>query len=342
LAKSPVTGKSRIALVGEETLLGKELSEVLNTRATASSLLGFSASGEGNFGEADGEAVYLEPLNAESLRDVRALVVAGSDAGARKSYELVKQANGALKLIDCTGLLENEPEARIVAPLVVENSSSDSWLQIIAHPASNALAMVLQRLQRYQPIKQSLAHVFEPVSEIGQKGISELHEQTTSLLAFKGLKKELFDAQLSFNLLARYGSDARVNLGDLEQRVERHLATILGSNRSLASIPMPSIRAIAAPVFHGYSVSLWVEFETDIDAVSIEEALASARIEVRGREDTAPDAVGVAGQSELIAGDVRVDHNNAHAVWIWFVGDNLRLTAEATAEILQSTRSGAV
>ncbi len=39
-------------------------------------------------------------------------------------------------------------------------------------------------------------------------GVEELQQQTVSLLSFKSLPKAVFDNQLSFNLLARYGEEA--------------------------------------------------------------------------------------------------------------------------------------
>ncbi len=55
---------------------------------------------------------------------------------------------------------------------------------------------------------------------------------------------------------------------------------------------------------------------------------------MRRQQDTAPDNVGSASQSGLIAGDIRVDDNNPRAVWFWIVGDNLRLTADAVSELI--------
>jgi len=97
---------------------------------------------------------------------------------------------------------------------------------------------------------------------------------------------------------------------------------------------MPSLRLIQAPVFHGYSLSLWVEFDTNIAAAELGEALSSKRIDVRGFGEEPPHNVGAANQSGLIAGDIRVDHNNPRAAWLWVVFDNLRVTADETADIL--------
>jgi len=320
--------------VGGETLLGREIQDVLQNRGTGASITEYASSGEGNFSEQEGEAVYLEPLEARTLQDHRAILIAGSPEGAQKAYTLAKGAGGDSLVIDCTGYLENEPEARIVAPPIEEVDSQGSWLLVVAHPAASALALALTRLSGYRSIRQSVAHIFEPASERGKRGVSELHQQTTSLLSFKSLEQHVFDAQLSFNLLSQYGEEAPYALSTAEQRIERNLATILSRRGGERSISMPSLRLIQAPVFHGYSISAWVEFESNVNPVELGEALASAQIEVRGQKEEAPHGVGAASQSGLTAGDIRIDRNNARAAWFWIVGDNLRLTADAVADVL--------
>jgi aspartate-semialdehyde dehydrogenase len=324
----------KVAIVGGETLIGRELQEVLADRKSGLEIATYSASGEGNFGEGEGEAVYLQPLTADSIQAFDAVLIAGSRAGALKAHDLAREAGGHPVVIDCTGELEDQPEARIVAPWLQEAGADTSWLLIIAHPSAGALALVLTRLARYRPIRRAIAHIFEPASERGKRGVAELHRQTASLLSFKGLDQEVFDAQLSFNLLPQYGEEAALKLTAVERRIERDFATIISGQSGRQTIPIPSLRLIQAPVFHGYSLSVWIEFDGAIEAQALGEALASAQIEVRGETEEAPNPVGAAGQSGLIAGDIRIDRNNAHAAWLWVVGDNLRLTADAASDVL--------
>jgi aspartate-semialdehyde dehydrogenase len=327
---------TEISLIGAETLMGRELGEVLDQNRPDVSVKTFAASGEGNFGEKDGEAVYVEALSEGVIHSDLALLFAGNAAGADKAYELVKKLGGQPALIDCTGLLENRPEARVVAPLFQESEQPSSWLLVIAHPAATALGMVLDRMARYRKLRAAVVTILEPASERGKGGITELHNQTANLLAFKSLPKDVFDAQLSFNLLPHYGEDAPTQLTEAEQRIERDLATLLSRSPNRAVIPMPSIRLVQAPVFLGYSLSVWAEFETDVNQEELGESLATAQIEVRSPDQDAPTNVGAAAQSGLAAGDIRVDRNNPRAAWIWIALDNLRMRAEAATQVLQA------
>ena len=152
------------------------------------------------------------------------------------------------------------------------------------------------------------------------------------MLAFQKLKTDVFDTQLAFNMLARYGEEALEPLESIEQRVEKHLASLLDA---WPGVPMPSLRLIQAPVFHGHSISAWVEFAENPGADTPAKALAGAGLDVR--QDEPPSNVGMAGQSGLSIGAIIVDHNQPRACWFWLVSDNLRLAAENAVAIAQES-----
>ena len=160
-----------------------------------------------------------------------------------------------------------------------------------------------------------------------------MQQQTVSLLSFKNLPTAVFDAQLGFNMLARYGEEAPASLEDTELRIERHLATLLALPGEGSGAPMPSLRLIQAPVFHGYSISAWVEFDGNPGIEALEASLTADPIEVRSGEFEPPTNVGQAGQGGIAVGAISVDRNNPEACWFWLVADNLRLAAENAVEV---------
>lgn len=324
-----------IALVGSDTLLGREIREVVESSGSGTVIERFGANGEASFGEEEGEAVYREALSAATLKICETIVCAGSEAGALKAYDLAKAAGGAIRLIDCSGYLDQKPEARICAPLIDTGKTGKAWLLIPAHSAAVSIAAVLLQLAGAAAIERAVIEIFEPASERGSKGIAELQQQTANLLSFRPLEKHIFDAQLSFNLLPAYGEEAPIQLAVVEQRIEMHLATALARKaQSGRAVPMPSIRVIQVPVFHGYSFSAWVQFEAKPELKEINKSLVSQSIEFRSAEQEVPTNVESAGQSGIIVGDVRVDRNNPRAMWLWMVSDNLRLLADSVASLL--------
>jgi aspartate-semialdehyde dehydrogenase len=202
-------------------------------------------------------------------------------------------------------------------------TGADKSVQVIAHPGAIALTIFLAALARYGRLRRTLIHVFEPTSERGKKGLEELRQQTVAVLNFQKLKTDVFDTQVSFNLLPGYGEEAMEALELIEERLERHLASLLSA---WPGIPMPSLRMIQAPVFHGYSFSVWAEFEEPVDAEQLQKTLRGAELDVR--PDEPPSNAGIAGQSGLSVGAIRVDRNNPRACWFWVVADNLRVTSE--------------
>ena len=58
-------------------------------------------------------------------------------------------------------------------------------IHVIAHPAATVLAQIFRRIHRHHPILRSVVQIFEPASERGYAGLTELQKQTASLLAFK-------------------------------------------------------------------------------------------------------------------------------------------------------------
>ncbi len=318
-----------VAVVGGMSLLGREVREVLSeSRLHANvKLIGAEDEEVGTLTEQGGEAVIMTALDEDNLSGARVVFLAGSRESSRKAVEILHKSGGGAAIIDLTSFHEDASNSRLRAPMVEPPGyeAPPDAIHVIAHPAAIAMALFLTRLQEAHPARRSVVHVFEPASERGQSGLDELREQTVNLLTFKGLPKRVFDEQLGFNMLACYGSEAPQPLEGFELRLERHLATLLAAR---GGVPMPSIRMIQAPVFHGHSFSIWAELETNPGVRALEQSLATEQIDVRGAEHEAPTAVGIAGQSGIAAGAIREDRNNPRAVWFWVVADNLRITAE--------------
>ena len=277
------------------------------------------------------EPAVVSGLDEASLAGARVIFLASSDASARKALALAGDPPDAA-IVDLTYTAEERPYARLRAPQVEPETdreeASEAAVHVIAHPAAIAMALFLRRIQAHDPIRRSLIHVFVPASEQGAGGVEELQQQTVSLLSFKPMTKAVFDAQLGFTMLARYGEEAPLSLEETELRIERHLATLLDLPGDGEGAPMPSLRVIQAPVFHGYSFSAWVEFEGNPGVEALESSLQIDAIDVRGAELEPPNNVGQAGQGGISVGAIVPDRNDAEAVWFWFVADNLRLLAE--------------
>lgn len=320
----------KIALVGSETLLGREIKDIAATSAPELELR-LVAAEEAHLGKLSlvgEEPTIVAGLDADSLAGVRAVFLAAAEEEvSRKTLELAEAESAAV--IDLTYAAEEHADARLRAPSVEsEPEYTGERIHVVAHPAAIALALFLRRLQTQDSIRRAVIQVLAPASELGQAGVEELQQQTVSLFSFQSMPKKSFDAQLSFNLLARYGEEAPAPLEHLELRIERHLATLLALPGDGEGAPMPSLRVAQAPVFHGYTFSAWVEFDSNPGVEALESSLACDWIDVRSGEFEPPTNVGQAGQGGISIGAIAEDRNCADACWFWFVADNLRLAAE--------------
>jgi aspartate-semialdehyde dehydrogenase len=324
--------RTSIAIVGGETLLGKEIQELLEARKLDVKMVASSESAGAILTQGADEPLVMSSLEEADLESAQSVILSGSKESGQKAYEKVRNATPAPLVIDVTGALEDLAESRLRAPMA-ESAPVEAAgrVQTIAHPASIAIALLLTHLQKAGAIRRSVIEIFEPVSERGKAGIDELQKQTVALLSFKPLPKEIFDSQAAFSMLSQFGAESPYSLEEIELKIDRHLASLLARSGA----PMPSLRLIQAPVFHGYSISVWVEFEENPGMDSIFQALGSSHIDVRTRDHEPPTNVGVAGQGGIAVGSIAQDRNQPRAWWFWMAADNLQIVAENAGEVVR-------
>ena len=115
-------------------------------------------------------------------------------------------------IVDLSYALEDEPTPHVRSPWIERQLGQTPASELQPGPVrggasgcGGAGAAVAARAEGRQQSKRVVATVFEPASEHGQKGMDELHEQTVNLLSFQQLPKKVFDTQVAFNMVARYG-----------------------------------------------------------------------------------------------------------------------------------------
>jgi aspartate-semialdehyde dehydrogenase len=326
----------RAAIVGAASLKGKEVAEMLNERnfpAVDIRLLDDDES-LGQLEAMGDEISFIQSVRAEQFENVDFTFFASDAECTRKNWKRARDAGSAI--IDLSSALETEPgvsvrslwvehERGLIAPVELQPGPV-----VTAHPAAVMLALLLLRARKAGTIRRVAATVFEPASEHGQRGMDELHQQTVNLLSFQPLPKDVFDAQVAFNLVARYGQNAKRTLDSVEARILRHYQKIAGEDT-----PKPSIFLLQAPVFHGYAASIFVEMESAVDVAAVTQAVSGEHVTIPGMEEDAPGNVSAAGQSN-IGVSVNADPTQPNGVWLWAAEDNLRIAALSAVECAES------
>lgn len=328
----PVRGFFRVAIIGAGSLKGKEVVEVLEQRNFPSAEVKLLDDDEalGQLEAVKDEITFIQNVRAEQFEHVDFTFFASDAECTLKNWKRVQQSGSAI--VDLSYALEDEPGANLRAPWVERQlgQTATPELQpgpaVVAHPVATALALIMSRLQTSVPVKRAVVTVFEPVSEQGQRGMDELHEQTVNLLSFQQLPKALFDAQIAFNMVARYGDESRLSLSSVQNRILKHYRKIVEGR-----VPAPSIQTLQAPVFHGYAFSMNIEFEAAADVQQISTLVRGEHINVVSSASEAPSNVSAAGQGEIVV-SVTPDETDANSAWIWAACDNLRVAAITAVE----------
>jgi aspartate-semialdehyde dehydrogenase len=209
----------------------------------------------------------------------------------------------------------------------------DSRFYASPHPAAIVLSALLLRLAARFPLQSAVALIFFPASEMGSGAIEELQKQTVNLLSFQKIPRNVFGAQLAFNLLAQLGGKHAAELTEIESRIRGQLRQYLGGR-----VPLPAVRLCQAPVFYSLAFSLYVETTQPAASEALGAALAGEHIHVRRRTEPAPSQVEAAGLSHILVDTIAPDPDHAAGVWIWAAVDNIRLAAVNAVEIAESVR----
>jgi aspartate-semialdehyde dehydrogenase len=329
------TNLYRVAIVGAATLRGKEVAEILKDRnfpAVDVRLLDDDES-LGRLEALGDEMSFIQSIRAEQFERVDFTFFASDPVSTRGNWKMARDLGNTI--VDLSFALEDEAGASVRSPWIERESGQTvpPELQpgpvVTAHPAATVLALLALRSATAGKLQRFVATVFEPASEHGQKGMDELHEQTVNLLSFQELPKNVFDAQVAFNMLARYGPRSTPSLDSVSQRILKHY------KRVAPGAVDPSLLVVQAPIFHGYAFSVYIEMEKPVALGDFAQALTGDHVVVaRGAEDV-PNNVSAAGQGDILVSLAR-DPNHENGVWLWAASDNLRVAALAAVECAET------
>jgi aspartate-semialdehyde dehydrogenase len=329
-------GLFRVAIVGAATLKGREIKDVLNERNFPTHDVRLLDDDEslGQLEAIGDEPTFIQSVLPEHMENVDFVFFASDDKFTRNTWNMAKKSGS--DIIDVSFGLEGVSGVELRAPWIEHELGSVPRLDLVgapvrvAHPAAIVLALLLLRAGKAASVAKSVVTIFEPASERGKRGMDELHEQTVNLLSFQQLPKNIFDTQVAFNLIDRYGAKSDPPLEAVEFRIRRDFAHVVGGQ-----LEVPSLMLLQAPIFHGHAFSLYIELEQSVPIEELSAALSGDHVEIwHGKED-APSNVSAAGQ-EQIQLIIRSDVGSDKRFWIWAACDNLRVAAVAAVECAES------
>src|SRR5271154_6360084 len=242
----------RIVIAGASSLLGAEVRALLEESRFAGANIRFvdEPFAAGMLTAAAGEPAIIRPVEEGSFDGAETVFFTGSPEFTRANFAAVRQ-HGAT-VIDLSGALAQDETATAWFPKLdrLRGREFEKGSAAYAIPSAPATAAASLRLVLLKLEIESLSVVyFQSASEAGRAGIEELETQTGQLLSFQGVGRPVYDTQVAFNLVDRFGPASAQELRVVRERVRAEIQLCLGE-----TVSAPALQVLHAPVFYGSAV----------------------------------------------------------------------------------------
>lgn len=319
-----------VAILGATGRVGQELIKVLEERKFPINEfrpLASARSKDAKITFNGKEYPVQEPSEAAFKGIDIVLASAGAEISEQLSPLAVKQ--GAC-VIDNSNAFRMDPSVPLVVPEVNGHALKDHK-GIIANPncSTSQLVVVLKPLHDAAGLKRVIVSTYQSVSGAGKEAMDELEQQTKALSAGKEYKPQVFQHQISFNLIPHIDKFMPNGYTKEEMKVVQETQKILG----LPDLPV-TCTAVRVPVFVSHSESVLVELEKPLSPDEARKILSAApACEVWDDPSRAyyPTPLDTAGKDPVYVGRIRVDTSSANGLNFWVVADNLRIGAALNA-----------
>jgi aspartate-semialdehyde dehydrogenase len=319
-----------VAVVGATGAVGNEMIAILEERKFPVERLRLFASerSEGVELEFEGSKIPVETLQEDSFKGID---IALFSAGAERSkiWAPIAAQSGCV-VIDNSSQWRMDPDVPLVVPEV--NAHDLKWHKgIIANPNCSTIQMVvaLKPIHDVAKIRRIVVTTFQSVSGTGKKAMDELLQQTTDLLNFRPIQKNVYPHQIAFNVLPHIDKFLENGYTKEEMKMVNETRKIMGDN----SIRITAT-TVRVPVFRGHSESVNIETEKKLTVEDVRKILSTAPGVVvldDPEKNIYPLPIDCAGKDPVYVGRIREDESIENGINIWIVSDNLRKGAALNA-----------
>lgn len=322
--------KLNVAIVGATGAVGEALLEILQQRSFPVGRLDLLASGRsaGEFLEFGKDSIEVKLLDDFDFSDTH---IAFFSAGSTISAEFAPKAAAAgCLVIDNTSRFRYDNEVPLVVP-EVNAQVLDAPIpgKIIANPNCSTIQMVvaLAPLHAAAGITRIIVSTYQSVSGAGRKGVTELIEQTTSMLNGTPVDEEEIPFvqadQIGFNVVPQ------IDRFDEDGFTFEEVKMIRETRKILREPAMPvNPTCVRVPVFYGHSEAVTIETRSPLEPNQARRILAeSPGIEVIDRKQRQgyPTPIRSAtGTDAVYVGRIRKDPSHPNGLNLWIVSDNIR------------------
>jgi aspartate-semialdehyde dehydrogenase len=189
--------------------------------------------------------------------------------------------------------------------------------------------MVGHPLHRVNPIHRITAATYQSVSGAGAAAMTELREQSRTVLEGGQARPAALPQQIAFNVIPQIDSFLPSGYTREEQKMA-------DETRKIMHAPEISVSAtcVRVPVSVSHSAALHLEFARPMSAAEARKLLAAmpgVRVLDDPDQGEYPMPWDVAGADEVFVGRIRQDQSHPNGLALWVVSDNLRKGAALNA-----------
>jgi aspartate-semialdehyde dehydrogenase len=313
----------RMVIAGASSLLGVELKSLLEESRFASWDLSLvdEETIAGTLTEAAGEPTVIQPVEEGTFSRAKLIFFTGSAAFTERNFPAARESEATV--IDLSGAALKTPGVQVWFAMEGVGNIADKHKTLYAVPSAPGLATA-RLLDALGPAGLSRLSLifFRPVSEAGRPGIEELESQTTQLLSFQSTGQPVFDTQVAFNLVDRFGPASRENLQSVRARIRSEAAIALARN------PVElRIQVLHAPVFYGYTFAAIAELNSKSSKDALVEICRKAGFTLESDPNSPLGNLNVSGDSAIHLALPESDPAQSSTWWFWGAADNIRLPA---------------
>lgn len=329
----------RVAVVGATGNVGREMLSILDERKfPVDEIFALASSkSKGNTVGFGKKEIIVEDL---SEFDFSKADIALFSAGGKISSEYApKAADKGCVVIDNSSKFRMDEDIPLIVPEVNADQIPDyKERKIIANPNCSTIQMVvaLKPLYDLSKIKRVIVSSYQSTSGAGKEAMEELFEQTKGIFSNSPVDPNIFQKQISFNVIPQIGSFESSGYTEEEEKMINETKKILDPNINV------SATCVRVPTFIGHAESINIEFEEYVSSEDAVKALSDApgcNVESFGSEEYMTPIECVGDDATFIS-RVRNDDSIKNGLNLWVVSDNLRkgaaLNAIQIAEILHS------
>ena len=328
----------KVAIVGATGNVGREMLDILVERKFPADKVFALASSRSK-----GDAIQFgnKELIVEDLSefDFSNADIALFSAGGKISGEFAPlAAEKNCVVIDNSSRFRMDPDVPLIVPEVNREAIANyEKTKIIANPNCSTIQMVvaLKPLHDLGTIKRVVVSSYQSTSGAGKAAMDELFEQTKGIYSNNSIKPEIFQTQISFNVIPQIGPFVSSGYTEEEEKMINETKKILDNDIKV------SATCVRVPTFIGHAESVNIEFENYISSEEASKVLAEAPgclVDLDDKESYATP-IDCAGNDHTYISRIRNDDSVENGLNLWVVSDNLRkgaaLNTIQIAEILE-------